>query len=141
MNTTSTPLTAHLAGPPARAAGHAPLPSQLAQELARLAPALEAFPVGALLGLLRCDDPHDHASAYRCVDHCLGHWIEALTAALQQPLGPRIESLARIDAQQREARDALASLRLLLCQAEAPPPGRDCAPAGASRNRSPAALS
>lgn len=58
------------------------------------------------------------------MDRCLGHWIDALTAALQQPLGPRIESLARIETLQRQARDALARLRVLLYQAEVVHPGR-----------------
>lgn len=124
MDAISTPATVQAAGLPARAARREPTTSPLQQELARLAPALEGFPVGPLLDLLRSAEPRDRASAYSWVDRCLGHWIDALTAALQQPLGPRIESLARIETLQRQARDALARLRVLLYQAEVVHPGR-----------------
>lgn len=123
-NASPTPTPAQPAGTPAWAVWREAAGEPVRQELARLAPALEGFPVGPLLDLLLAADPHDRASAYCWVDRCLAHWIDALTAALQQPLGSRIESLARIEALQREARDALARLRVLLYQAEVVHPER-----------------
>jgi hypothetical protein len=90
---------------------------QLLQELERLAPALEGYPVNQLLGFLS-GEQRDLASRRRLVDRCLGTWIESLDHAIDTLPGELDDSMRRVKARERKARDALAHLKSALPSAE-----------------------
>ena len=105
-------------GPPDSAA------KALLDEAARLAPALEGFPVHQLLDAWATAEQRDRTNAYLLIDRCLVGWIASLQGALgdypQDADGP----LLQIQARQQGALDALTSLKSALKRAEVLHPNR-----------------
>lgn len=86
----------------------------LAQELARLAPALDGYPVGQLLDVLALAGQQDRTHAYQLIDCCLSCWIASLDDALDDHPYVPDDALLRIQVRLSEARDALATLKSAL---------------------------
>lgn len=96
----------------------------LLDELTRLAPALDGFPVDALLDVYVTAEQQSRANAYRLVDLCLENWIASLEGSIgSYPHAPD-DALARVQARQRGARDALSTLKSALAQMDVVPGNR-----------------
>lgn len=92
----------------------APAGLPLVDELARLAPALDGYPVGPLLDVLALAQPQDCAHAHQLIDCCLASWISSLEGTLDgYPHAPD-DALLRVQVRLCEARDALAALKSAL---------------------------
>lgn len=99
--------------PPGPAPGLEP-GTALLDELARLAPALEGFPVGQLLDVFIDAEQRDRDHAYQLVDRCLVHWIASLEGSLHAYPHAPDDALLRVQARQLGARDALSTLKTAL---------------------------
>lgn len=86
----------------------------LLEQLSRLAPALDGFPVDALLDVFVATEQRDRATAYRLVDQCLGNWIDSLQGGLDAFPHEPDDALQRVQARERGTRDALATLKAAL---------------------------
>ena len=102
-----------------------PSPSQATQptlwlqdELTRLAPALDGFPVDALLDVYVTAGQQGRDHAYRLVDSCLENWIASLEGSLSSYPHAPDDALARVQARQRGARDALTTLKSALARVD-----------------------
>jgi hypothetical protein len=92
----------------------APAGRPLVDELARLAPALDGFPVGQLLDVLSQAERQDRAQAYQLIDCCLSSWISSLEHNIDDCPHEPDDSLLRVQVRLCEARDALATLKSAL---------------------------
>ncbi|CAM4167313.1 hypothetical protein [Roseateles saccharophilus] len=99
-------------------------PALLLQELERLAPALEGFPVSPLLDVFMSAEQHDRASAYQLIDSCLVSWIAALEGTLDSYPHTADDSFLRVQARQRGARDALVRVQTVLAGNDVVPANR-----------------
>lgn len=95
----------------------------LQDELARLAPALDGFPVDALLDVCVAAGQQGHDNAWRLVDVCLENWIAALEGSISSYPHAPDDALARVQARQRGARDALTTLKSALARMDVVVPG------------------
>ena len=96
---------------------------ELTDELTRLAPALDGFPVDALLNVYVTAEQQSRDNAWRLVDLCLENWIASLEGSLGSfPHAPD-DALARVQARQRGARDALTTLKSALARMDVVVPG------------------
>lgn len=96
-----------------------PTAAALQQVFFRLAPALDGYPVDALLNVYVSADHDARSRAYQLVDRCLHGWISTLDAMLLSHghlAGD--ESVDRILARQVGARDALVCLKVALSRLE-----------------------
>lgn len=86
-------------------------------ELCRLGPALQGFPVDELLEVYAMAG-QQRANAYRLVDRCLESWIAALESGLHAYPHAPDDALQRVRERQRNARDALSRLQLALARVD-----------------------
>jgi hypothetical protein len=86
----------------------------LVDELARLAPALDGFPVSQLLDVLTFGERQDCAHAHQLIDCCLSSWISSLEHTIDDYPHVPDDALLRVQVRLCEARDALATLKSAL---------------------------
>jgi len=92
----------------------APAGLPLVDELARLAPALDGYPVGQLLDVLALAEQQDGAHAHQLVDCCLSSWISSLEHTLDDYPHVPDDALLRVQVRIGETRDALTRLKSAL---------------------------
>lgn len=100
----------------------------LVQEVERLEPSLQGFPVAPLVHLYVSAEPSARGNAYRLLDRCIDTWLESLEGALETDVWHSSEAATRIQDTQRGTRDALAQLKKRLSRMEVvrPAGGQAC---------------
>lgn len=87
-------------------------PEALSRDLDQLRPALEGFPVDALVTLYVSAPELERDATLKVVDLCLLRWIGSLNDTIQAtPHAPGDEVLRRLQERQEGARDALVQLK------------------------------
>ena len=95
-----------------------PAGKSLLDEAARLAPALEGFPVSQLLEAWVSAEHRDRANARLLIDSCLVGWIASLEGGLKDYPHDADGPLLQMQARQQGALDALTALKSALSRAD-----------------------